>query len=226
MAANASLTAELRDGRKKGAARKLRAAGLVPGVVYGGRRGTRHIAVNGHDLALLFARVAPESTVVELKIGGERPVQALVRELQQHPYKPVILHVDFLVLRADQPVDLVVPVRLVGTPAGVLAGGVLQQALHDIPIRCLPGAIPEAIEADVSALEVGDSLHVSDLVVPEGVTLEIEGERTVCSVQPPTTEPVEAPAPEAPEGVGGEVRPELVRDRPEEEELPPATGGD
>jgi len=216
MTAHASLTAEPRTGRGKSAARKLRAAGRVPAVVYGRHEEVRHVSLDHRQLENLISHVQVENTIIDLRIGRGRAIQALVREVQMHPYRPEIHHVDFYVLHANEPVELEVPIRLTGTAEGVKAGGVLQQTLHDLPVRCLPNAIPEAIEADVSSLQIGESLHVSDLAIPDGVTVEVEGDRTVCSVQPPVTAPAEPPPPLAPEGVGGEVEPELLRKRAED----------
>jgi len=221
---NLTLRAAPRLERGKGPARRLRRAGRIPAVIYGRGEETRTLSVDARELERLFGRIHVASTVITLQIEGERGpgVRALVREVQTHPFKPEILHVDFLQLHAGERVDVEVPLHFVGTAAGVRAGGVLQQTLHALAVRCDVERIPEAIEVDVSALEIGDSLHVRDLQVPEGVEIHTEGDRTVCTVLPPTVRALEA-APEAPEGVGGEVEPELIRRRPAEEELPPAT---
>lgn len=228
MAANAKLEVEVRTERGKSAARKLRGRGRVPAVLYGRHEETRLISVERHELEKLFAHITVGSTLIDLQFEGQRrPVPALVREVQRNPVSMRLEHVDFLVIHANEPVDVVVPIRLTGTAVGVKEGGVLQQVLHELPIRCLPRAIPEAIEADVSHLAVGDSLHVGDLKVPEGITVEVESDRTICTVQPPTVVTAEeeeaVSVPEAGAGVGGHVEPELIRKRPQEEEQPPAT---
>ncbi|MFO7260025.1 MAG: 50S ribosomal protein L25/general stress protein Ctc [bacterium] len=213
MVTTATLNATLRHEHGKGPARRLRRQGKIPAVIYGHGETTRSLAVDAQEVARLFSRIQVENTIISLNIEGERgPVRALVREVQRHPYRPEILHVDFYQIHAGERVHLEVPVRLVGTAAGVRAGGILQQTLHDIAVRCLPDQIPEAIEADISALEIGDSLHVSDLRVPEGVEIETEGERVVCTVLAPTVAALETEA-EAPAGPGGEVEPELIRKR-------------
>ncbi|MBI4408080.1 MAG: 50S ribosomal protein L25/general stress protein Ctc [Gemmatimonadetes bacterium] len=224
MAATANLNAVLRQGRGKGPARRLRRAGRVPAVIYGHGDETRALSVDARELEHLFGRISIESTIIDLTIEGDGAgtVKALVREVQMHPYKPEVVHVDFYQIHAGERIHVAIPIRLVGTAAGVKAGGLMQLALHDVAIRCLPEQIPDAIEHDVSALEIGDSVHVRELAVPPGVEIEEDPDRTVCSVIPPQVIALEAP-PVAAEGVGGEVEPELIRRRPEEEEQPPAT---
>lgn len=219
MATTATLNAVLRHEHGKGAARRLRRAGRIPGVIYGHGEKTRSLSVDARELARLFSHIRVENTIISLKIEGERggPVRALVREVQMHPFRPEVLHVDFLQIHAGERVHLEVPIRLVGTAAGVKAGGVLQQALHDVEVRCLPDQIPEFIEVDISGLEIGHSIHVSDLQAPAGVEIETEGERVVCTVLAPTVAALETTA-EAPEGAGGEVEPELIRRRAAEGE--------
>lgn len=219
MVTTATLNAALRQEHGKGPARRLRRAGKVPAVIYGHGEATRSLALDAHELDRLFARISVENTIISLNIDGERggPVRALVREVQMHPFRPEVLHVDFLQIHAGERVHLEVPVRLVGTAAGVKAGGILQQTLHDVEVRCLPDQIPEALEVDVSGLEIGQSLHVSDLPVPDGVEVETDGERVLCTVIPPTVAALETEA-EAPEGPGGNVEPELIRKRAAEGE--------
>lgn len=218
MAGNARITAQPRSGRGKGAARKLRAEGQVPAVIYGRGEKTRELALNGHELQQLFSSVHYENTIFQLDIQGERgKVRALVREVQRHPSRGQLLHVDFQQIHAGEKVNVSVPVRLVGSSAGVRAGGLLQHTTSDLEIRCVADQIPETIEVDVSHLEIGDSVHVRDITVPAGVELLEEGDRTICSVAPPAVmeaEEVEEVA--EPEEVGGE--PEVIRRRREEEE--------
>ncbi|MGD8277131.1 MAG: 50S ribosomal protein L25 [Gemmatimonadota bacterium] len=192
MPANASLKAQLRAGTGKGAARKTRAEGRIPAVLYGHGEETRLLTVDAHELELLFSRIHVESTVVEVTIEGDKkPLRALVREVQKHAHRSQLLHVDFYQIHAGERITVSVPLRLAGASAGVKAGGLLQHALDEIEIRCLPDAIPEAIVADVSALGIGESLHVRDLIAPENVELYVDGDRTVCSVMPPIVAAVE-----------------------------------
>lgn len=202
-----TLKAELRDGTGKGVARKLRAAGRLPAVVYGGDDAPTHISLDAHDAEYLFRNISVDNTIVGIEIDGEKePVDTLVREIQTHPWKATLLHVDFLRIQKGVMVEMTVPVHLVGTPVGVkVDGGILEQIIHDLPIRCIPSKIPESIDVDVSGLEVNDVLHIADISFDEGVEVTIAQERTICSVSPPRLEeePVEVDAEAAPE-------PELV----------------
>ncbi len=186
-ATTATLKAEPREATGKGAARKMRQAGEVPAVVYGRDADTLHLKLNTHDADHLFRSISVDTTIVELHLESEKePIQTLVREIQTHPWKGHILHVDFYRIQAGVEVDVDVPVELVGTPIGVkMEGGVLEQVIHDLPIRCIPSKIPEVIEIDVSHLEVNDVLHVSDITFDEGVEVTIALERTICSVSVP-----------------------------------------
>ncbi len=218
----ATLTAHPREERGKRAARALRREGRIPAVVYGHGLESRALWIDSVELEKLLSSIAVESTLIELTIDGGETTRALIREVQRHPVKPVVLHLDFYQVRAGEKLHLPVPVRLHGTPAGVRDdGGVLQQVLHDLEVECLPGDIPEGIDVEVSELRIGDSVHVRDVEVPNARILN-DPDLTICSVTPPTV--AELPeAPEEEEGVGGEVEPELVRRRPDEEETPDLT---
>ncbi len=204
MSSETTLKAELREGTGKGVARKLRVAGKLPAVVYGGDEETQHISLDAHDAEYLFHNISVDNTIVGLEIEGEKePVQTLVREIQTHPWKANLLHVDFLRIQKGVAVEMDVPIHLSGTPVGVKDnGGVLEQTLNSLPIRCIPSKIPEVIEVDVSGMDVNDVLHVSDISFDEGVEVTIAQERTICSVSLPRAE-VEEESEEAEE-------PELV----------------
>jgi large subunit ribosomal protein L25 len=195
MSTDTTLKAELREGTGKGVARKLRAAGRLPAVVYGGADEAQHISLDSHDAEYLFRNISVDNTIVDLEIEGEKGgVQTLVREIQTHPWKATLLHVDFLRIQKGVAVDMVVPLHLMGDPVGVtMGGGVVEQIIHDLPVRCIPSKIPEVIEVDISALDVGDVLHISDITLDEGVEVTIAPERTICSVSLPkaAVEPTE-----------------------------------
>jgi large subunit ribosomal protein L25 len=187
MATQVSLKAGRREPKGKGGARKLRALGDVPAVLYGAGAEPVSIRLNAHEAELLFRSISVDNTLINLEVEGEKaPVVTLVREIQTHPARAELLHVDFYRVQMDVEVELEVPLHLDGTAAGVKEGGVVDQPIHDLPVRCLPSDIPEAIHVDVSNLNIGDLLRVKDLVVPKGVTILLDGERTVCSVQVPT----------------------------------------
>ncbi len=165
--AKSKLQAALRQDSGKGVARKLRGTGRVPAVLYGHGEQPRALSVNAHDLGLLIGAVNVENTIVTLDIEGEGPQDVLLREVQMHPYKPEPLHVDFFHVHAGEKIHVRVPVRLVGTPVGVHThGGVLDQVLYDLEIECLPNAIPDVVEIDVSGLHIGESVRVGE--VPAG----------------------------------------------------------
>lgn len=209
MVEGATLKASGRAGTGKGVARKLRAAGRIPAVVYGHAEEARSISVDAHELDRLFAGISIENTVIQLGIDDAAAIRVLVRETQRHPYRAEVLHVDFYQVHAGERVTVEIPVQLTGTAQGVREGGILDQMLHELPVRCLVDQIPEVIEADVSAMAIGDALHVRDLVLPAGVELGVEEERVVCSVTPPTVPALEESA-EEPAGDG--TSPELVRE--------------
>jgi large subunit ribosomal protein L25 len=206
MATQATLKAQPRQEKGKSATRKMRAAGRIPAVVYGHGDETRMLSVDAHELDLLFQRVHYENTIIEISIEGERkPVKTLVREVQSHPYRPHVLHVDFQQVHAGERIHVNIPIRLHGTAAGTRVGGVLMHTVTDLPVRCLPDQIPEAIDVDISHLGINDSIHLRDIKLPEGVEPEIDADRTICSITPPAVAPTEAPAEAEPEGGEPEV---------------------
>jgi large subunit ribosomal protein L25 len=222
MVANATLTAQPRTGAGKSVVRKLRAVGRTPAVLYGHGEQTRQLTVDTHELGVLFSRIPVESTIIQLSVEGEGDVRALVREVQIQPSSRRILHVDFYQVHAGERIDVEVPLHFVGAAAGVKAGGILHPNFNVLPIRCLSEQIPEAIDVDVSALEIGDSLHASQLVLPAGAITDMDPEAVLCSVTPPAVVVVEVPA-EAEEAAAAEAaaapaEPEVIRRRPEKEE--------
>ena len=209
--ATASLTAQPRDGQGKGDNRKLRATGKIPAVVYGRGESTRSVSIDAHELELLFSKVHVESTVIDLKITGERSaIKTLVREVQTHPARGEVLHVDFYQVHAGERVNVQVPIHFTGTAAGVRAGGILQHTMDSLDVKVSADEIPDHIAVDVSNLEIGDSVHVSDLTMPEGVEALDNPDRSICSVIPPQAGIVEAPVAEAVEGEAP-TEPEVIR---------------
>src|SRR2546429_938064 len=214
MAQIVSLAANLRTTTGKGAARQARFRGEVPAVIYGHGRETQALSVGAKALEKALTGVEPESTIIELAVDGKK-TRALIREIQRHPVRPDIIHVDFYEVHAEEKVKLKVPVRLVGSPDGVRnAGGVLDQVTREVEIEVLPENIPDRVELDVTALKIGDSLHVRELTIPSAKILT-EADLTIATVVPPRAEEVAAPTPEA----GTEVaEPELIRKVREGEE--------
>ena len=190
MATNATLSAQKREGTGKGVARKLRQAGRVPAVLYGRDLESVHLSVDAREADRLFYSISVDNTIVDLRVEGEKGgVQTLVREIQIHPWKTTLLHIDFLRIQKGVAVDVDVPVRLMGVPEGVkMEGGILEQIIHDLPVRCIPSKIAASIEIDVSALGVNEAMHVFDIQLDEGIEVRVPPERTICSVAIPKVE--------------------------------------
>ncbi len=216
MASSATLSAKGRDGQGKGDNRKLRQTGYIPAVIYGHGEQTRSVAVNAHELELLFSRVHVENTIIDVNVEGEKkPIRALVREVQTHPARGNIVHVDFYQIHAGEMVHIQIPLSFVGTPVGVRNGGMLQHTMDELDVRVSADNIPERIEIDVTGLDIGDSIHVSDLQIPTGVEVLDGAERSVCSVTPPQAGIADAAA--APAEAATPVEPEVIRRKKEDE---------
>src|SRR5213082_1652605 len=207
MAQIVSLAASPRTTTGKGAARQTRFRGKVPAVIYGHGRETK-------ALEKALTGVEPASTIIELAVDGMK-TRTLIREIQRHPIRPDIIHVDFYEIHAEEKVKLKVPVHLVGNPDGVRnAGGVLDQVTREVEIEVMPDNIPDRVELDVTALKIGDSLHVRDLHIANATILTL-ADLTIATVVPPRAEEVTAPAPESATEV---AEPELIRKVREGEE--------
>ena len=232
MAQPATLTAEPRTVHGTGEMRRLRRAGRTPAVIYGHGREPAALTVSSFELGRLLESIVPASTIVDLTVG-ESVHKTLIREVQRHPLRPGIVHVDFYEVRADEKITLDVPVHLVGIPDGVRnQGGTLDQVLRTVEIEVLPAEIPERVELDVTLLTIGKALAVSALVIPNARILT-DVSLTVCTVVAPRVEEVVAPVAGAVvegapvEGVvavegavaAEPVEPELIRKRkPSEDE--------
>ena len=211
----AQLSASARSTAGKGAARSLRSAGQIPAVIYGHAREPQSLAVPTREFEKLLEKVSAESTVIELDVGGS-VARTLIREIQRHPFKKQILHIDFQELVAGEKVSVNVPIVLTGTPEGVrLSGGILSQVMSELTILVDPVNIPRRIEADVTNVAIGHSLHVSDLKVPEGIEVLDEADATVAVVSAPKVEVEATPAAEGAETSG---EPELIRKTKADEE--------
>ncbi|RMH12628.1 MAG: 50S ribosomal protein L25/general stress protein Ctc [Gemmatimonadetes bacterium] len=181
----AALSAERRGDTGKGVARKLRAAGKVPAVVYGKEQEPVPLAIDAHDALHLFQSISVENTIVNLDVDGET-METLVREIQMHPFRNDLIHVDFYRIQRGVALELDIPVHLVGTAEGVKTfGGLLEVVVHEVRARCIPSKIPESFELDISSLQIGDALHVADIEVPEGVEILTDADQTICTVVAP-----------------------------------------
>jgi large subunit ribosomal protein L25 len=203
-----ALKVEIREGRGKGVARKLRAAGRIPAVCYGKNEATVALSVDPAVLRhLLVHGESGMNTIISLDVaGGAAPHgrMVLVRELQRDPVRGSYLHADFYQVDVEQTIEVAVPLHFEGRPVGVELGGILDQQLREVELECLPLAIPKEIVVDVSALELGDSLHVRDIPLPEGVTLRSDPDLSVVSVVAPSKAEEEAPEAVEGEAVEGE----------------------
>ena len=201
-----ALQVEARDAVGKGVARKLRAAGRIPAVCYGKGRVSVGLALDPIALRkLLHASDAGMNTIISLEGGGSVDgTMVLVKELQRDPVRGAYLHADFYTVDLEQRVEVSVPVHITGKAIGVEAGGVLDQALREIELSCLPLAIPKELMADVTNPELGQSLHVSDIPLPQGVELKSDPMLSVVSVVAPMKEE-EEPEPEEGAEEGDEV---------------------
>ena len=213
--ASATLNAESRSDTGKGVARKLRAAGKVPGVIYGHGREPQALTLDAREFNRLAERVRITSTVIELAMDG-KVARTLVRELQRDPLRRTVLHVDFQELVAGEKVNVTVPLRFVGTPEGVkTGGGILEEIIHSIHVECDPANIPDHLDVDVTHLTIGHSIHVSDLKLPEGVEITDDAEQTVALVSAPKAEEVAAPVEGAADAT---AEPEVIRKAKTDEE--------
>ena len=198
--ATEAITAQSRKETGKGAARTLRRQALIPAVFYGPEVDPVPLSLKSRDLERIVKTGAGENVLIDLDIENGESTQshrAMIKEIQADPVKQTILHVDLYAISMDKKIQLEIPITLTGTPIGVDEGGILQQVGRTIEISCLPGQIPDAFELDVTDLAIGDSLHVSDLDIPEEIDILAEEQLTIATVVPPTV--VEEIEPEVPE---------------------------
>ncbi|MEM1442115.1 MAG: 50S ribosomal protein L25 [Verrucomicrobiota bacterium] len=184
MATQETLQAEKRDVKGTTASKRLRRSGIVPAVIYGSDQREYTIQLNSKSFYDVAKKQASQNFIVNLEIEGaqEKTKLAIVQDIQRDPLTGSLIHVDFRAVNENDTIHATVPIFLSGEPAGVKAGGLLEQVLREIEVHCRPGDLPEAISSDVSALEIGDSLKVKDLELPDGVTVKMDGEVIVSLV--------------------------------------------
>ncbi|MEM6639434.1 MAG: 50S ribosomal protein L25/general stress protein Ctc [Pseudomonadota bacterium] len=173
MSSSFELHADFREDMGKGASRRLRREGKVPAVVYGGNRKPRAITISHQELLHFVENEAFFSNVINLKVGDVEQ-RAIVKDMQKHPAKRLVLHMDFQRVLADEKIRMSVPLHFVGedvAPGVKQNGGQFSKLKNDVDIACLPGNLPEYIEVDVSKMDIDDLLHLSDIALPEGVEL-------------------------------------------------------
>lgn len=211
------LHAEERGDAGRSAAKKLRGEGRVPAILYGTKTKATSLTISEKEISLLLGHAAGESLLVDLEIkgtdGGSRKETALIQEVQHHPVKGKILHVDFHAVSMTETLRTEVPLEPVGEAEGVKnQGGVLEQGLRSLEIECLPRDLPDLIEFDISALKIGDSIHIGQLQMPKGVKAVGDPEILVAMVSAPRVQEEESTSEdEAP------TEPEVIREKPSEE---------
>ena len=210
-----SLSGIRRESLGKGGARKARREGRIPGVLYGHGEAPIPVSVGARDLQIALRHHRGSNPIVNLAVGGSE-YTALIRDAQYDPVTHDVLHLDFQHISLTETIEVRVPVRLTGLAVGVKdSGGILETILRDLEVRCLPTAIPTSIEVDVSALAIGDSVHVRDLRIPD-VTILTDADATVATVVPPTV--MEEKPAEVVVGEPAAAEPEVIAKGKKEEE--------
>ena len=216
MAKQVKLKAEPRANVGRFAVRKLKTRGFIPAVIYGGKDKPQPLQVAARDVNAMMSHASGENVLVELEIAGEKSNRTvLVQEVQHSPVGGEIRHLDFHAISMDETIQAEVPLEPIGTANGVKNfGGLLEQSLRALTIECLPRDLPDRITVDVSALNIGDSIHVRDIQLPSGVTAKVPVDLTAFSVLAPVVEeePVVAAAEVAAAG------PEVITEKKEEGE--------
>jgi large subunit ribosomal protein L25 len=195
------IKAEVRGGRGKGEARKLRRAGVIPAILYGRDVDSLALSISSKDWRHLETSARSNAVIRMVVSGGlgkdERPV--MIKQVQRRPVDRSVLHVDFLQVSMERVVQVEVPIHLTGDPVGLVKGGVIEQHLRTVMVESLPGQIPEKIDVDISNLDIGDSIHIHEIALP-GVKLLDPPDVAVVGLTPPEIEEkVEAPPPAAEE---------------------------
>lgn len=221
------LNAHIRDNTGKSVARQLRQGNAIPAVVYKQKEKTLHIQVGATDFIRILRTSAGENAIITLKISPSEKAKGkssgtpvdktvIIKEIQYHPIKEGILHVDFQQISLTEKITVKVPIILRGEAVGVkIDGGVLEQMTKELEIECLPTQIPQKIEANIEAMKIADVIHVKELTVPANIRVITDPEQAVASVSPPKAEEALAPK-EAAEEI---QEPEVITERkPEEEE--------
>jgi len=216
MAKQVKLKAEARTNVGRSGVRKLRARGIIPAVIYGGKVKPQSLQVAARDMNAMMSHASGENVLVDLEIAGEKSNRAaLVQEVQHSPVRGEIVHVDFHAISMDETIQAEVPLEPTDTPVGVKTfGGLLEQSLRSLAIECLPRDLPDRITVDVSQLNIGDSIHVREIQLPSGVTAKVAADLTAFSVLAPVVEE----EPVAVEAEAAAAGPEVITEKKEEGE--------
>jgi large subunit ribosomal protein L25 len=214
MAKQLKLKAQVRAGAGRPAAKKLRRQEIVPASICSKGENSQLVQVDKKEITKLLAHATSEHVLVDLEIadGGKTTNRlALIQEVQHHAVRRDVIHVDFHAVRADEKLHAAIPIEPIGEPNGVRNfGGVMEVAIHEIDVECLPKDLPDIIRVDVSELNIGQSIHVRDLQLPEGVVAKSSSDLTVIAVSAPRVEVEPVPATEA------AAQPEVLKEKKEE----------
>ena len=210
---NTKLIAKKRELLGSSNARRLRNEGLLPGVIYGDEKEPVSVLLETHHFEQVLHHSASESIIIDVEVEGEGDTSVLIKEVQHHPVTSDLLHVDMFRVTAGQVLSVDIQLELVGEAAGVKSGGTLDQVMHSIPVECLPRNLVEKIELDVSEMEIGDVLHVSDLQLGDKFKALVEEDAIVAAVAAPRAEEEE----EGEEGAEVSAEPEVITEKKEEE---------
>ncbi len=222
MAKKIEFNVQKREATGKNSAKRLRYAGMVPGVFNLRNGDSRLIKMNQHDFELLLAHHASESLIMDIQIDGSSARKAFLKEVQHDPITDNVLHADFLEISMTQKMTVHIPVNFVGEPIGVTdEGGVIEHHIRELEVECLPNDLVESIDVDVSGLKLGDTLMVENVKVDPSLTILTPGDVAVVSVATPHVEVEEEEEAEAEEG----VEPEVIGEEKTAEESEEATTG-
>lgn len=186
------IAARVRKNKGKGAARKLRKNNQIPAIFYGPKTEPVMLAVDYSELKGIMKRGSGENIVIDLQVQSDQGTEtrkAMLKDLLMDPVKDTFLHADFYEISMDKKITVGVPIRLVNTPVGAADGGILQHIRRELTISCMPGKLIDFLDLDVSGLDIGDSLHIRDIELPEGITTAEEDHLTVAIVAAPTVTP-------------------------------------
>jgi len=189
-----SLSARIRDNKGKGVARRLRRDDQIPAIFYGPNAKTTMLSVSYRDLGGIIKQTTSENIILGLKIESESGIESrkvMLKELQIDPIKDTYLHADFYEISMDKELTVDIPVHLVNAPIGVQKGGILQHVKREITITCLPDNLVDSLEVDVSGLDIGESVHIRDIEIPEGIKTIQEDHLTIAVVVAPSVAPEE-----------------------------------
>lgn len=219
MSKQVKLAARPRAEHGRNAVKGVRARAGVPAVIYGGKETPSNLEISRKDIEQLLSRAVGENILVELEINDGKTTTnrlSLIQEVQHHPLKGQVLHVDFHAVSLTEEIEAEIVLEPIGEADGVKNfGGLLEQSIRTLSIRCFPQNLPEIIQVDVSALKIGDSIHIRDLQLPEGVTAVEDHDLTVFIVAEPTVAE-EAPAADQP------TSPEVIKEKKPAEAAPAA----